>query len=114
MCILTGGNQIQNGFGLLKVNVFFYDWYHLTFIFQVPSKKSRTILHIYIFYDIFVAGGEQSISISVITHFLQGEENINYFLQGEYMCTQCVIIKKGENVGTCFDEDICEAFHLEL
>ena len=30
------------------------------------------------------------------------------------MCTQSVIIKKEENVGTYFDDDICEAFHLEL
>ena len=52
MCILTGGNQIQIGFGLLKVNVFSYDWYHLTFIFQVPYKKlMRTILYIYTWYQ---------------------------------------------------------------
>ena len=80
MCILTGGNQILNGFGLLKVNMFFYFWYHLTFILQVPYKKlTRTYIYIYL-NDIFVAGGEQSISIFVITQFLQGEENITYFL----------------------------------
>ena len=52
MCTLTGGNQILNGFGLLKVNMFFYNWYHLTFILQVPYKKVDKN----IYYDIFVAG----------------------------------------------------------
>ena len=28
------------------------------------------------------------------------------------MCTQHVIIKKGENVGTCFDEDVCEEYFI--
>ena len=117
MCILTDGNQIQIGFGLLKVNVFSHDWYHLTFIFQVPYKKlMRKILHIYIYtcYDIFVAGGEHQCFYICYNPFSAGEENITYFLQGEYSCTQSVIIKKRENVGTCFDEDFCEAFHLEL
>ena len=90
--------------------MFFYNWYHLTFILQVPYKKVDKNIYIYIFYDIFVTGGEQSISIFVITQFLQGEKNITYFLQGEHMCTQRVIIKKGENVGTCFDEDFVKHF----
>ena len=69
----------------------------------------------YICTNIFVAGGEQSISLFVITQFLQGEENITYFLQGEHLCTQSVVIKKGENVGTYFDEDVREdQIHLEL
>ena len=80
MCILTGENQIQNGFGLLKVNVFFYIWYHLTFILQVPYKKIDENIYIHS-NDIFVTGGEQSISLFVITQFLQGEENITYLLQ---------------------------------
>ena len=49
MCILTGGNQILNGFGLLKVNMFFYVWYHLTFILQVPYKKIDENIYMYIF-----------------------------------------------------------------
>ena len=78
MCILTDGNQIQIGFGLLKVNVFSYDWYHLTFIFQVPYKKfekdnTSNIYHIYICYDIFFAGEDTCFSISVITYSMQGE-----------------------------------------
>ena len=80
MYILIGGNQILNGFELLKVNMFFYVWYHLTFILQVPYKKIDENIYIYIVNDIFVARGEQSISLSVITQFLQGEENITYFL----------------------------------
>ena len=110
MCILIGGNQILNGFGLLKVNCVLLCLvlsnalscrYHI-------RKLLRT--YIYIYYDIFVTGGEHCISISVITQFLQREENITYFLQGEHMCTQRVIIKKGENVGTCFDEDFVKHF----
>ena len=65
---------------------------------------------IFTYYDIFVSGGEQSISLSVITQFLQGEEIITYFLQGEHLCTQSVIVKKEENVGTCFDEDFVKHF----
>ena len=47
-------------------------------------------------------GENTSVSIFVITHFSAGREHITYFLQGEHLCTQSVIIKKGENVGTCF------------
>ena len=39
MCILTDGNQILNGFGVLKINMIFYVWYHLTSILQVPYKN---------------------------------------------------------------------------
>ena len=53
----------------------FYIWYQLTFILQVPYKSY------YISTNIFVAGGEQNIFISVITHFCRGEKD-NIFSAG--------------------------------
>ena len=75
------------------------------FIFQVPYKKfdkdnTSNIYHIYICYDIFVAGGELKCFYICYNPFSAGGEYITYFLQGEHLCTQSVIIKKGENVGT--------------
>ena len=71
------------------------------FIFQVPYKQfdKKNTSNIY---DIFVAGGEHKFFYICYNPFSAGEEHITYFLQGEYLCTQSVIIKKGENVGTCF------------
>ena len=91
-----------------------YDWYHLMFIFQVPYKKfdknnTSNIYHIYTCYDIFIAGGEHKCFYICYNPFSVGGEHITYFLQGKHLCTQSVIIKKGENVGTCFWWDICEA-----
>ena len=56
------------------------------------------------------------LSIFVITCSLQGE----FSLYGEFLYTQLVIIKKGENVGTYslmiidFDDNKCDTGTLEL
>ena len=110
MCILTDVNQIQIGFGLLNVNILL--------LWLVPSNVLSFRYHIrswwekyfiYTCYDIFVAGGEHKYFYNCYNPFSAGGENITYFLQGEHLCTQCVIIKKGENVETCFWWDICDA-----
>ena len=117
MCILTGGNQIQNGSGLLKVNVFFYVWYHLTFILQVPYKKIDENIYIYIYIYILwyiCCRGRTKYFYICYNPFFAGGGKYNLFsVGGAYVYTTCHH-QKGENVGTCFDEDICEAFHLEL
>jgi len=75
------------------------------FISQAPYKKFdkkniSNIYHIYMCYDIFVAGEEHMFSYICYNLFYAGGEHITYSLQGEFSCTQIVIIKKGKNVGT--------------
>ena len=113
MFILTMETKFKLGLVSKRLMLYSYDWYHLMFIFQVPYKKfdknnTSNIYHIYTCYDIFVAGGEHKCFYICYNLFSIGGEHIIYFLQGEHLCTQSVIIKKGENVGTCFDEDFCE------
>ena len=116
MCILTGENQILNGFGVLKVNVIFYVWYHLTSILQVPYKS--WYIYIYIYLLIYLLQGENKVFfIFVITQFLQGEENITYFLQGSTCAHKASSSKRGRMLELVLMKTmwrICDAFHLEL
>ena len=58
----------------------------------------------YVCYD---AGGEHLLYIFVITYFLQGS-----FSKGGLVHTHIVIIKKGENVGTYFNDNKCNAYYF--
>jgi len=51
-------------------------------------------------YDIFFAEGEHMFFYICYNLFYAGGKHITYSLQREFSCTQIVIIKKGEIVGT--------------
>jgi len=63
-------------------------------------------------YDIFVAGGEHMLSISVITCFFAGGEHITYFLQGEFFYAHKVSSsKKGRMLELDFDDTFVKLYH---
>ena len=74
MFILSNGNQIQIGFGFLKVNVFdhvMFGTINNVLFYRYHTKKRECLKNIsYVCYD---AGGEYLLSVSIITHFIQGE-----------------------------------------
>ena len=109
----------SNWFGLLKVNVFFYDWYHLTFIFQVPYKKfdknnTSNIYHIYTCYDIFIAGGEHKCFYICYNPFFCRERTHNLFSAGGAFVHTVSSSKRGRMLELTFDDTFVKSYHMEL
>ena len=97
-----------------------YDWYHLMFIFQVPYKKfekdnTSNIYHIYIHVTIYLLQGENtSVSISVITHFLQGKKYNLFSAGGAFVHTKCHHQKVEECWNLLLMKTFVKPIHLEL